>query len=85
MGLGVGDGSGSDSAAAPGLKEKAGNGIGLEGFLDSCRVAISSSIGCVGLDARSCSSVCSSSELTPGLKEKAGKGGSLELRDRFRL
>lgn len=57
--------------------------MGLEDLCDSCRAAISSSMGWVGLGARSGSGL--SSELTPGLNEKAGRGGSLGLRECFRL
>ena len=46
MGLGVREISASN--AAPGLNENVGRGGGLEGLCDSCRAAISSSMGCVG-------------------------------------
>jgi hypothetical protein len=67
----------SASAVAPGLNEKAGRGVGLGDLCDSCRAAISSSMGCVGLGARTGSGL--SSELTPGLNVNVGRGGSLEL------
>jgi hypothetical protein len=81
--VGLGDREGSASIATPGLNEKAGRGGGLEDLFGSCRAAISSRIGCVGLGARSCLGL--SSEVTPGLNVNAGRAGSLGLREIFRL
>ena len=81
--VGLGEREISASIVAPGLNEKVGRGVGLEELCGSCRVAISSSIGCVGLAPRSCSGL--PSELMRGLKVNAGRGGGLGLRELFRL